>query len=224
MDGLRLDDSFHPLSKELSRVRIREAHGNNLGMPAIQHFASHGLGIMSLVIEQKTSPRSLNSTFSNLADLEIYVHTKLCPEPLSWLPSFSDRHPHLKRIRLVLWRCKRPALTWEALKNIPVIKPLYDAVQKCGLLWSFYLGIVTLARNSDHYALYQFTPTEVNIAIDAVDLTLDILRCLSPFIKYLDRLALAFGVVAQGQTPVIALVSHTNAVSSLVEKLIIRLD
>jgi hypothetical protein len=215
MDGLRLNGSFHYLSQELSRVCVQAAYGDEFGMPAIQYFAFHGLGIMSLTIEQGTSPQFSNmaSTFSSLADLRVHIQPNLCPEPLNWLPSFLDRHPRLKRVHLNFGDCRQPVLTWEALKTIP---PLYNAVQKRDLFSSFHFSTVNLAYNSDRHASDRFALTDTAIVIDVADRTLDILRCLSPFIKDLKRLVLhsSYRDVPQGQVPVLALVSYTITVSS----------
>jgi hypothetical protein len=167
----------NPLSlphRALSRVRINNENlsGDSNSIELLWlYFTKLGLRVEVLTITETTPPPFLSLTYPDLCHIYIYVAPFLSsdsPELLGWFPSFLERHPQLSAFSINFRRCER-RLAWEALKNVPFMRPLYDASHSRGLISSFSFAYIETGIGRD---------SEASINVDSPQVLPEIIRLL----------------------------------------------
>jgi hypothetical protein len=189
-----MDTSFLTLPSSpadaLSRIHINNTRVILTGEGNRVYSSTGDISVHSLVIRQMKPPKEFSLTFSNLSRVSVHVHVEGSPsasQPLQWFPAFTERHPKLTWIEIVLWPGER-ALNWRALKDVPVLTSLCDAVHRQRLLSSF--SLITLAAGRNAVTDDQFALCVAEVELESS--ILDVIRCIGSSMPVSRTLALKF--------------------------------
>jgi hypothetical protein len=115
-----------------------------------------------------------------------------------------ERHPQLTWIKIDLWPCKH-ALKWQALKDIPVLTPLYDTATRQQLLSSFSFITLTAEREAVTDNRFVLSIAEIELCSSV----LDVICCIGSAMLIPRTLVLKF--IMHGYFPCISMVRVTIA-------------
>jgi hypothetical protein len=156
----------------LSRICVEVERFSDWDLSVWSQLCALGLSLDVLVMSRTPFSESFDLTFPNVHEIRVMIPSRTL-DHLEWFGHFWDRHPHISRVTISWWMATSHS-PWEAFKNVPPVRALYDAAHRQGLASSFdVLRFVGNRRQSPPYPLGTYS---LDIHIGHHDVVPDIIE------------------------------------------------